>query len=78
MKKSKGFSIIEFLVVVALIGVLSVFFYTPQVTRWNTEVSTAQSKIVSFLKYYQKKAMRDGYKYYVNFNINVTQNFLGL
>ena len=42
------------------------FFYTPKTTRWNNEVSSAQSKIVSLLKYYQKKSMRDGYKYYVD------------
>ena len=62
MKNKKGFSLIEFLVVVALIGVLSIFFYTPKTTRWNNEVASAQSKIVSLLKYYQKKSMRDGYK----------------
>ena len=50
MKNKKGFSLIEFLVVVALIGVLSMFFYTPKTTRRNTEVSNAQSNIVSLLK----------------------------
>ena len=73
MKNKKGFSLIEFLVVVALIGVLSMFFYTPQATRWNNEVSNAQSNIVSLLKYYQKKSMRDGYKYYVNLKLNSAQ-----
>ena len=73
MKNKKGFSLIEFLVVVALIGVLSMFFYTPKTTRWNTEVSNAQSNIVSLLKYYQKKSMRDGYKYYVNLKQNTSQ-----
>ena len=65
MKNNKGFSLIEFLVVVALIGVLSIFLYTPKTSRWNTEVSSSQSQIVSLLKYYQKKSIRDGYKYYV-------------
>ena len=65
MKDNKGFSLIEFLVVVALIGVLSIFLYTPKTSRWNTEVSSSQSQIVSLLKYYQKKSIRDGYKYYV-------------
>ncbi len=73
MKNKKGFSLIEFLVVVALIGVLSIFFYTPKTTRWNNEVSSAQSKIVSLLKYYQKKSMRDGYKYYVDLQQNTSQ-----
>ena len=73
MKNKKGFSLIEFLVVVALIGVLSMFFYTPKTTRWNNEVASAQSKIVSLLKYYQKKSMRDGYKYYVNLKLNTAQ-----
>ena len=68
MHSNKGFSLIEFLVVVALIGILSLFFYTPKTSKWNTEVSAAQSKIVSQLKYYQKKSMRDGYKYYVRMN----------
>ena len=68
MHSNKGFSLIEFLVVVALIGILSIFIYTPKTSKWNTEVSTAQSKIVSQLKYYQKKSMRDGYKYYVRMN----------
>ena len=68
MHNNKGFSLIEFLVVVALIGILSLFIYTPKTSKWNTEVSTAQSKIVSHLKYYQKKSMRDGYKYYVRMN----------
>ena len=68
MYSNKGFSLIEFLVVVALIGILSIFMYTPKSSKWNTEVSTAQSKIVSQLKYYQKKSMRDGYKYYVRMN----------
>ncbi len=74
MKRNKGFSLIEFMVVVALIGVLSIFLYTPKTSRWNTEVSAAQSKIVSSLKYYQKKSMRDGYKYYVRLNQNLGQN----
>ena len=68
MHNNKGFSLLEFLVVVALIGILSIFIYTPKTSKWNTEVSSAQSKIVSQLKYYQKKSMRDGYKYYVRMN----------
>ena len=66
MKNKKGFSLIEFLVVVALIGVLSMFFFTPKTTRWNTEVSNAPSNIVSLLKYYQKpvnmKILTEKYK----------------
>lgn len=78
MHYNKGFSLIEFLVVVALIGVLSVFFYTPRTTKWNTEVTAAQSKIVSLLKYYQKKSMRDGVKYYVQMNQNVPDNLFAM
>ena len=74
MGYTKGFSLIEFLVVVALIGVLSMFFYTPKTTKWNTELSASQSKVVSFLKYYQKKSIRDGYKYYVRMNLDLTSN----
>ena len=42
MHNNKGFSLIEFLVVVALIGILSIFIYTPKTSKWNTEVSAAQ------------------------------------
>ena len=73
MKYNKGFSLIEFLVVVALIGVMSIFLYTPRLSRWNMEASTAQSEIVSVLKYYQKKSMRDGFKYYINLNQNIAE-----
>ena len=72
MHTDKGFSLIEFLVVVALLGVISIFFYTPKTTKWNTEVSTAQSRIISLLKYYQQKSMRDGYKYYVRMDQDTT------
>ncbi|SVC89604.1 uncharacterized protein METZ01_LOCUS342458, partial [marine metagenome] len=74
MHTDKGFSLIEFLVVVALLGVISIFFYTPKTTKWNTEVSTAQSRIVSLLKYYQQKSMRDGYKYYVRMDQDIANN----
>ena len=74
MHTDKGFSLIEFLVVVALLGIVSIFFYTPTTTKWNSEVSTAQSRIVSLLKYYQQKSMRDGFKYYVRMDQDIINN----
>ena len=76
MHYNKGFSLIEFLVVVALIGVLSIFFWTPRVTKWNTEVSKVQSEILGLLKYYQKKSMRDGAMYFFEFDYNVATSHL--
>ncbi len=78
MSHTKGFSLLEFMVVVALIGVLSIFIYTPKTTRWNTELSAAQSQIISFLKYYQKKSMRDGHMYYVKMNLDTTDSIFFL
>ncbi|MDC0195020.1 prepilin-type N-terminal cleavage/methylation domain-containing protein [Alphaproteobacteria bacterium] len=70
MKNTKGFSLIEFLVVVALIGLMSLFFFQPQKSRWNKEIGTAYSDILSLMKYYQKKAMRDGVMYFFEFDYN--------
>ena len=76
MHNNKGFSLIEFLVVVALIGVLSIFFWTPRTTKWNTEASKAQSDIIGLLKYYQKKSMRDGVMYFFEFDYDTVQSHL--
>ena len=76
MKNTKGFSLIEFLVVVALIGLMSLFFFQPQKSRWNKEVGTAYSDILSLMKYYQKKAMRDGVMYFFEFNFNTASQTL--
>ncbi len=76
MHNNKGFSLIEFLVVVALIGVLSIFFWTPRTTKWNTEASKAQSDIIGLLKYYQKKSMRDGVMYFFEFDYDTFQSHL--
>ena len=78
MHNNKGFSLIEFLVVVALIGVLSIFFWTPRAEKWNTEVSKVQSEILGLLKYYQKKSMRDGAMYFFEFDYNVATSQLGI
>ena len=78
MHNNKGFSLIEFLVVVALIGVLSIFFWTPRTTKWNTEASKAQSDIIGLLKYYQKKSMRDGAMYFFEFDYDVASSQLSI
>jgi prepilin-type N-terminal cleavage/methylation domain-containing protein len=76
MKNTKGFSLIEFLVVVGLIGLMSLFFFQPQKSRWHKEVGTVYSDILSLMKYYQKKAMRDGVMYYFEFDFNNTSQTL--
>ena len=78
MHYNKGFSLIEFLVVVALIGVLSIFFRTPRTTKWNTEVSKVQSEILGLMKYYQKKSMRDGAMYFFEFDYDVASSQLAI